>query len=625
MLKNLTFLLFLFFSIHFLFGQTTDTLNKKQNINEKLHQNKNVTVTLGEDNAVLFEDFKENNKKSKLGRLLNKLLYKTDRRIMANAPEHKDYNNFEVGQGKIIRNIEITTLDPFGYSEKDSLKKPSNSFENLGNRLHLKTKKFTIKNFLLFKKGQVFDSIKAKESERLLRTQNYVRRVIITPIATSSPDSVDVVVRELDAWTIYPTGSLSTSSLRARLRDSNFGGLGHDIILEYSSRYKENMNGLYFNYFVNNIQNTFIRANVFFDQTVRGNYIKGIGFDRPFYSQFAKWAGGASLSERFYRDSLPDANMKYSYQPVKYHTQDYWAGYSIPLFKSYKDKPINTNLRMSIRYVKDQYTQTPAQEYDENNFYSDRASYLATIGLSTIDYIQDSFIFNNDRIEDVQVGRVFSITGGIREQFGKFKTYFGAKLSVGNYTRYGYFAGNIEWGSNFKGGKTEQATFRIEGTYFTKVFLLKNWRFRHFLVPELVIGSHRFEHIKDELKLEDAIQGLRAQKITGTKRFSLSYRWQSYAPYEWKGFRFDPFFSYEGAIIGNSTKELVNSKVYSRFSIGLVANNDYLVFSRITISLAYFPSVPDRNYGSFFNANTIDYNIALPRFNHDKPKAVSYY
>jgi len=586
---------------------------------------KDITITIKNDTTQLLQDFKENNKKTAFGRLFNKLVYKTDRRIIANAPEMKDIHNYKLGEGKIIRNINITTLDPFGYSEKDTLKKPANSRENWGNKLHLKTKNFTIKNLLLFKSGQVFDSLKVKESERLIRSQNYVRRVLITPVPTSSPDSVDVMIRELDSWSIYPTGSLSTSSLRARLRDRNFGGFGHDVILQYSSRYKEDKHGFYFNYFINNIQSTFVRANFYYDQAVWGDYVKGITIDRPFYSPYAKWAGGITVAQRFRRDSLPDADLKYSFQAIKYNTFDSWAGYSIPLFKSYKNKPIITNLRTSIRFVHDKYIQTPEKAYDINNYYSNRITYLATIGLSTIDYIQDNFIFNNDRIEDVQVGRVVSITGGMRTQYGVNRAYFGAKFSMGNYTKYGYFAGNIEWGSNFNGNKTEQAAFRLEGTYFTKAFLVKNWRFRQFLVPELVIGSHRFDHIGDELKLEDAIQGIRAQKITGTKRFTFAYRWQSYAPYEWKGFRFDPYFSFEGSIIGNTTKEMFDSRFYSRFSIGLVANNDYLVFSKITISLVFYPVMPDRGNGGFFNANSRDYNISLPRFNHDKPQAVSYY
>src|SRR5690606_10499995 len=86
-------------------------------------------------------------KKTKLGRFFNKLILKSNKRLVSNTPEIQNNQHLELGQGKIIRNINITTLDPFGYSDSDSLKKPDKKLEALGNNLHLKTKKFTIRNF----------------------------------------------------------------------------------------------------------------------------------------------------------------------------------------------------------------------------------------------------------------------------------------------------------------------------------------------------------------------------------------------------------------------------------------------------------------------------------------------
>ena len=52
-------------------------------------------------------------------------------------------------EGKIIRNIKITTLDPFGYSDSDSTRQPKIFAQKAGNALHLKTKNIAIKNLLL--------------------------------------------------------------------------------------------------------------------------------------------------------------------------------------------------------------------------------------------------------------------------------------------------------------------------------------------------------------------------------------------------------------------------------------------------------------------------------------------
>ncbi|MCS4239140.1 hypothetical protein M2306_000254 [Myroides gitamensis] len=622
MLRFISFFVFICLALQVSFAQVRPVL-KVDTVIPKVDslQMKKLPFQVEKDTTQIFSNLKEKNKGSKIGRLFNRLVYKSNKRLVAHAPEVQVNRHLDRGEGKIIRNINITTLDPFGYSEKDSLKKPTKSLEIWGNRAHLKTKKFTIRNFLLFTEGDVFDSLKVKESERLIRTQRYVRRVLITAVPTASPDSIDVSIRELDSWTIYPSGSISTSSMRLKLTDRNFGGFGHDVTVQYITRFKENRQGAYFSYSVNNIQNTFIRSNILFNQDAWGNYVKGVSLNRPFYSPYAKWAGGVSAQQRFRRDSLPDQNMKYSLESVKYNTYDYWAGYSIPVETK---SPIITNLRTSLRFVKENYHKTPGKEYDPYDYYRDQRLYLASVSLTSTNYIQDRFIFNYDIIEDVQVGKILALTGGMRDKYNKRRAYFGARFAMGGYTKLGYFAGNIEWGGHFHGGKTEQAAFRLEGTYFTRLFVWGDWRFRHFFVPQLVVGSHRYDHIGDELRIEGIIQGIRAQKITGTKRLSLAYQWQSYAPYEWKGFRFNPYFSFEGAFIGDSSNRLLDPKLYSRFSLGLVANNDYLVFSKVTVSLVYYPTMPDSG-NSVFRANSVQYNMELPNFNYDRPQTVSYY
>ncbi|MCC9041302.1 hypothetical protein LNQ81_00945 [Myroides sp. M-43] len=602
-------------------------MQKKDSINQvKIHYTEQETPkVIVRDTTRIFTNFEENNKKTRIGRFFNKLVYKNNKRLVANAPEIKTNQHLELGEGKVIRNIKIQTLDPFGYSDTDSLKVPTSKLEKIGNNLHFKTKNFTIKNFLIFKEGERFDSLKVKESERLLRTQTFVRKVTMYPIPTSHPDTVDILIRELDSWSIYPTGSISTSSYRVKLRDRNFAGLGHDVTVQYSNRYKESdKQGIYFNYTVNNIQNTFIRANVLYNKEAWGNYVKGVVIDRPFYSPYTKWAGGASISQNYKQDSLPDIEGKYSFESLKYNTLDTWAGYSIPLFKSYKNKPVITNLRTSIRYVQQNYSQTPLEQYDPYGYYRDQRSYLASVSLSSINYVQDQYIFNHNIIEDVQVGKVLAITGGMKDQYNKLRSYYGAKFSMGGYTRLGYIAGNVEWGSYFYGGKAEQGALRVEGTYFTKLFMLGNWRFRHFFTPQLIYGYNRYDHIGDELRLDNVIQGIRAQKITGSKRLSMAYHWQSYAPYEWKGFRFNPYFSFEGSFISNKNTGLLDSKMYSRLSIGFVANNDYLVFSKVAISLVFYPTMPDTGNSSFF-VNSRQYNMDLPNFNYDRPRTVSYF
>ena len=60
------------------------------------------------------------------------------------------YSNYNC---KIIRNITIETLDPYGFSAENKNSIPTNKLEKIGNSLHIKTKNWTIRNLLLFNKN----------------------------------------------------------------------------------------------------------------------------------------------------------------------------------------------------------------------------------------------------------------------------------------------------------------------------------------------------------------------------------------------------------------------------------------------------------------------------------------
>jgi hypothetical protein len=200
----------------------------------------------------------------------------------------KPYSAFE---GKIIRHITIETLDPFGYSIEDTIVKKQNFLAKTGNTVHLKSQRITIRNLLLIHQNQVFDSLLVKESERLVRSMKYVRDVSFFVKATANnSDSVDVFIRELDIWTISPRGGTSPSSTKLSLTDKNFLGLGHEFRNDYTWRYTPGSNSFHTNYLIPNIKNTYIQANLHYG--VDGNKFrnKGLAFDRPFFSPFAKWA-----------------------------------------------------------------------------------------------------------------------------------------------------------------------------------------------------------------------------------------------------------------------------------------------------------------------------------------------
>jgi hypothetical protein len=120
------------------------------------------------DSSEVYKDIQTYSKKHKFTTFIHKLFFKpiNPKQKTAKKLVQQNYQTFE---GKIIRTIAIITLDPFGYSEIDSTKKPRNWVEKNGNSIHIKTKKLAIRNVLLIKEKQPLDSLLVKESLRLLR------------------------------------------------------------------------------------------------------------------------------------------------------------------------------------------------------------------------------------------------------------------------------------------------------------------------------------------------------------------------------------------------------------------------------------------------------------------------
>lgn len=574
----------------------------------------------------------EFSKKGKFTRQLHKLLFRkkasnVNTKVQAIKQPDLAYD-FEKYQGKIIRNIHIETYDPFGHSIYDSTRIPKKRAEIIGNKLHLKTKGFTVRSLLLFKRNQTLDPIKLQESERLLRSQRFIRHVSVKPIPISdTSDSVDVHIKVLDSWSWYPNGSLSTSSARLRLTSNNFAGLGHYFSNEYRTRFKEGRHAYRTQYQVNNIAQSYTNAGIYYNLDLGGNYTKQIYANRSFYSPLTRWAGGISAYQSFAQDSVPNLENIRKLSTFKSYNLDVWGGHSVPLYSSYNNlHKVQTNFVSSIRFFSRNYTEHPQGVYDPYNFYTDQKLYLATIGLVSINYVQDKYIFRYDVIEDIAVGKTFTITGGTQRKNNINRTYLGTKFALGKYTPYGYFGGEMQFGTYINNKELEESVFRTEGIYFSKPYHWGRWKFRHFVRPEIVIGFNRWDYAMDKITLNgtEGISGFDSYELRGTKKVLFNVQLQSYAPQEFLGFRFSPFFTASIGFMGDIENTFVSKDMYSTIGLGVVISNDYLVFNNFQLSLAFYPKIPGNGNNVFKTNNLRNTNFQLQQFNYGKPEVVPF-
>jgi hypothetical protein len=503
----------------------------------------------------------------------------------------KPYSAFE---GKIIRNINIETLDPFGNSIGDTIHTSLNWFSKTGNKAHIKSHGITIRNLLLIHKNQPFDSLLVKESERLVRSREYIRDVsFFVKSASKGSDSVDVFIRALDIWSIIPSFSTSTSRTSIGLTDQNFLGFGHEFQNEITRNYTRGNYAYRTSYSIPNVRNTYVNTTLNYAIDGDRYFSKSLNIDRPFFSPFAKWAAGVNFTQQFSDDSIPTiVNSIYRQNRYKFNAQDYWAGSAIQLYKSTSEYSRTTNFIAAARFLRVRYLEKPNATIDPQQFFSDENFYLGSVGVSTRRYVQDKYIFQYGITEDVPVGKVYNLTSGYQERNGNGRFYLGGRVSTGNYYNWGYLSSNVEFGSFIRASKAKQGVVKLDVNYFTGLIEIGKWKFRHFVKPHLTVGINR--QSLDSLTLNDdyGLIGFRSRELTGTSRFLFTVQTQSYAPWDFIGFRFGPFVSYSMGMLGNDLLGFKNSKVYSQLGVGVLIKNEHLVMNSFQISISFYPNIP---------------------------------
>jgi hypothetical protein len=567
-------------------------------------------IVVRKDSAQFYKHIENYSRRNKVFKFIYPLVFnscedntqkKEENSIVYKNLINKSFSSFE---GKTIRHIIIKSLDPFGYSIEDTIALPRNFLHKTGNSLHIKSNHSTIRNLLLIKQNQVFDSLLVKESERLVRSQRYVQDVLFTIKATSqNSDSVDIYIRVKDNWSIIPEIGGSTSQLDIELTDKNFLGMGHESRNSISWHQPKGVYTYNLNYYIPNIQNTYINLKLHYGTDEFGNFVKSFAVDRPFFSPFAKWAAGVRFIQELRNDSLLGSDLVYKTQGIKFNTQDYWAGMAFRIFKGNSENNRTTNLISSLRYFRISYLEKPFESLDPLKVYSNENFYLASVGISMRKYVQDKYIFRYGVKEDVPIGKVYSLTTGYQKKNNSGRIYLGARFSFGNYYQWGYLSSNFEYGTFFRKSNPEQGAFTINVIYFTGLLEIGKWKFRQFLKPQITIGINRFAD--DSLTLNDGVglDGFNSPLLSGTRRLLCTSQTQFYSPWKLLGFRFGPYLVYSLGMLGNATDRFSHSKVYSQIGFGVLIKNENFVFNTFQVSIAFYPIIPG-NGSSIFKMNS---------------------
>ncbi|HET6555913.1 MAG TPA: hypothetical protein VFG54_01275 [Prolixibacteraceae bacterium] len=555
-----------------------------------------------------------------VGKLFHRLIFNTNIREINQDSLFLElkpvpYDSF---RGKIIRNIHFHVTDPFGYSLQDTSVQPSSFIQKTGNRLHISTRKKTFENLLLIHENEPFDSLLFKESERLIRARRYVQDVLAyTSVSASAADSVDVHIRVIDRWSIVPSLRLLPSDLQMGLADNNFLGMGNS--LHFDTRVNKNIREpvVQFGYLIPNISNTHIMASLQYYYAADNDLIANMEFKRPLYSPFnfnlptltlsnrylvksvelsraffspvARWAGGLFIGQLVTSQNYME-NDSIRYVSTKTNITDLWGAWAWPVYKGNSLTARTTSMVVSGRILRTRYPDKPAGSEGQGIF-NNGNFYFAGLGITSRSYIQDRYVFDYGKVEDIPTGRAFGLTTGLIRQKSS-QLYLGLYAGGGNNYRYGYLSSHFEYGTFIgnRGFRQQAITGRMN--YYTPLFSVGYWKIRQFIKPTAIIGINRLP--TDMVTLSEEMEEFEELRTPATRMLVLTLQTQSYAPWQIYGFRFGPYFFSSLGMLGHKAAELSDRRLYAALGLGLLIKNNYLLINTFQVSLTYYPFLPGR-------------------------------
>ncbi len=494
---------------------------------------------------------------------------------------------------KIVRHITIRPYDAFGYSLTDSTRQPRTALERSGNFLHVRTAPSRIRQVLLFRPGQPLAPQALAESERLLRQTDEIfdARVLVNE-RTATADSIDIIVMTTDVFSV--TGSFEVggaASGRVDVGDQNFLGLGHHVNNTY--QYGRNLpqrwryNGDYTVPFRN-----FFLAQARYNNEYRDEH-GGVSLQRDFYSVNTRYAGALSIDSYSQQITLtvPNPGEVLPFYPLRYSRQDLWVGRALRL-RSYDLGYENPGrLIISTRLTRTAYTAPPRPDYRNTNLI------LGTLGYSVRRYYKDRYLFGFGRIEDVPTGTLLSFTMGLDANAAVPRRYFDARVAAAIFsTRHGYLFGNVEFGSFQRLANHsvwEQGLLNIQTSYFTRLYRVGNYQYRHFLGTTTTAGFNRRPgELLQGISDDRGILGFSpAEPIRATSRFAFNYEATVFTPLSLLGFRLAGIAFADAAWVGERPGggSPFGNTPYTGFGLGLRLRNEFTALRTFQIVLGYYP------------------------------------
>jgi len=307
------------------------------------------------------------------------------------TPSVLDQSKPRIGNIKIVNENVFDSEDP----------KEQRRLHRWANALHITTKPRVIDTQLLFQPGDVYSKQVVEETERLLRSNRYLREANVSATNLEN-DVVDLEVRTTDVWTLDPSVSFGRGGGENRagvsLKEYNLFGTGAGIGIGYKTTVDRDTLSL--KYFDRNIFSSRYALQAEYSDASDG-YAELFGIERPFYSLDTRRAGGVLLQSGRRTESLYDAGSIAAQFEYAFDTHEMYLGWSDGLNNNWSRR-----LLAGIGYDSHEYNTLDNGMYSQAPIAQDRRYLYPFVGLVLMqdDYVTTRNFDQINRTEDRHLG-----------------------------------------------------------------------------------------------------------------------------------------------------------------------------------------------------------------------------
>ncbi len=336
------------------------------------------------------------------------------------------------------------------------------------NRIHILTRERVIRDELLLLPGRPWDTLAAQETERNLRSRNFIRRAEVRA-KPGLGGLLDLEVLTQDAWTLKPQMSVGTEGgdryLIYGVEENNILGLGKTVSLYGAEVGSERRSEA--RYADPRVWGTWFQLTGLYSKTRRGDEI-GVLLERPFFSLDTDNSTRLAWTRTIQEDKLYDDGAEFSKFIRNTHvTQLEWG------FKAFQTGSQTQRGRIGYELEKSWFD--PSPETLPGSLPKDRTLSGPVAGWSIVrpDYIQETHIDRIKRVEDFNLGNEFSARGGpALESWGSDKDRWKVSAMDQQGLRLweeAFLLGQAGIQGRLSGGRAENSLFYANLNFFDKL------------------------------------------------------------------------------------------------------------------------------------------------------------